>query len=104
MTEQNLYDSETYENSLARIARLMPETQPRWGRMDVAQMLAHCAEIVEVANGKPLENTPFLAKLFKRMIRKMVVGDKPYPKGTKTIPSTCIGPSRTSRLPERDVT
>ena len=54
--------------------------------MSAAQMLAHCAEIIEVANGKPLENTPLMARLFKGMIRKMVVGDEPYPKNTRTHP------------------
>jgi len=54
--------------------------------MSAAQMLAHCAEILEVANGESLENTPFLAKLFKGMIRSMVVGEKPYPRNTKTHP------------------
>jgi hypothetical protein len=54
--------------------------------MSAPQMLAHCAEILEVANGKALKNTPFLAKLFKRMIRNMVVNEKPYAKNTRTHP------------------
>ena len=50
-------------------------------------MLAHCAEAQEVANGtKKLEGAPFVAKLFKGFIRKTVVNEKPYPKGTKTHP------------------
>ena len=61
-------------------------TQPQWGSMTAAQMLAHCAEIQEVSNGKELKNTPFIAKLFRGMIRKMVINDKPYPKNTKTHP------------------
>jgi len=55
--------------------------------MSVGQMLAHCAEAQEVANGtKKLEGAPFVAKLFKGFIRKTVVNEKPYPKGTKTHP------------------
>ena len=54
--------------------------------MTAAQMLAHCAEIQEVSNGKELKNTPFIVKLFRGMIRKMVINDKPYPKNTKTHP------------------
>ncbi len=86
MARANLYDFETYQHALARIERLTADSKPQWGRMDAAQMLAHCAEIVEVTNGKPLENTPLVARLFKGMIRKMVVGEKPYPKGTRTHP------------------
>lgn len=86
MASTNLYDLDTYHATLARIERLTRETQSQWGRMSVAQMLAHCAEIVEVTNGKPLENTPLLVRVFKGMIRKMVVNEKPYPKNTKTHP------------------
>ena len=86
MEKKNLYSTEVYENCLNRIEQLTPETQPQCGSMTAAQMLAHCAEIQEVSNGKELKNTPFIAKLFRGMIRKMVLNDKPYPKSTKTHP------------------
>jgi len=54
--------------------------------MTVAQMLAHCAEIQEVANGKTLTGTPVIVRLFAPLIRRMVLSDKPYPRGTRTHP------------------
>jgi hypothetical protein len=81
-----LYSPEVYKECLNRIEKLTPESQPQWGSMTVSQMLSHCAEIQEVSNGKELKNTPFLVKLIKGMIRKMVVNEKPYPKNTKTHP------------------
>ena len=54
--------------------------------MTAAQMLAHCSEIQEVTNGKELKNTPFIVKLFRGMIRNMVLSEKPYPKSSKTHP------------------
>ena len=86
MEKKLLYDQEVFDQSLERIAKLTPETKPEWGEMDAAQMMAHCAEIINVSNGKPLLDTPWLAKLFKGMIKKMVVGPKPYPRSTKTHP------------------
>ena len=86
MEKKSLYASEVYENCQSRIGQLTPETQPQWGSMTAAQMLAHCAEIQEVSNGKELKNTPFIVKLFRSMIRNMVVNEKPYPKNTKTHP------------------
>lgn len=83
---KSLYSSKVYQECLERIEKLTPESLPQWGKMNVAQMLAHCAEIIEVANGKALKNTPWFAKLFKGMIRKMVLSDKPYPKNSKTHP------------------
>jgi hypothetical protein len=86
LIKKNLYSHDVYQLCLARIEKLTLQTRPHWGSMSAAQMLAHCAEILEVANGKALKHTPFLAKLFKRMIRNMVVNEKPYPKNTRTHP------------------
>lgn len=82
----SLYSPGTYQESLDRIEKLTADSQPQWGKMSVAQMLSHCAEIQEVTNGKELKNIPFVARLFKGMIRKMVVGDKPFPKSSRTHP------------------
>ena len=83
---KNLYHQETYQDCLDRINKLTSDTQPQWGKMNIAQMMAHCAEIQDVSNGKDLKGTPILVKLFKGQIRKMVVGPKPYKKETPTHP------------------
>ena len=85
-TSRSLYNPEDYQAFLSRIDQLSADGVAQWGTMHVAQMLSHCAEIQEVSNGKELTGTPFIARLFKGMIRKMVVGDKPYPKNSKTHP------------------
>ena len=86
MPRTNLRNQDTYRTVLTRIERLDPETRPQWGAMTPAQMLAHCAEVQEVSNGKGLEGTPFIARLLKGMIRRMVLSDKPLPRGTRTHP------------------
>ena len=86
MEKKSLFDEDVFSAIQARIENLTPETQPEWGSMDVAQMLAHCAEIQEVLNGKALKGTPFIVKLFGRLIRRMVLSDKPYPHSSRTHP------------------
>ena len=86
MTKQSLYSDDVYQECLDRIEQLTPQTEPEWGKMNVAQMLAHCAEVVEVSNGKHLRNTPFMAWLVKGIIRNMVLSEEPYPKNSKTHP------------------
>ena len=86
MTQKSLLDTASYEACVNRIERLNSDAQPEWGSMTAGQMLAHCAEIQEVNNGKNLKNTPFIAKLFKGMIRKMVLDSSEYPKNSKTHP------------------
>ncbi len=86
LEEKSLYDEVVYQQCLERINELTANTTPQWGKMSAAQMLSHCAEIQEVSNGKSLENTPFIIKLIKGVIRNMVVNHKPYKHSTKTHP------------------
>ncbi len=86
LAKKSLYSPNVYQGCLSRIDRLMQESKPQWGSMSAAQMFAHCTEILEVTNGKELKDTPFIVKLFKGMIRNMVVNEKPYPKNSKTHP------------------
>ena len=57
---KNLYDSVTYQECLTRIKNIKDDTKPEWGEMTTAQMLSHCAAILDVANGKELKGTPFI--------------------------------------------
>lgn len=80
----NLFDAKDYQELSARFQRLEANSQAIWGKMSAAQMLAHCTEVQEACNGKALEHTPFFIKLFKGFIKKSVLNDKPYPKGSPT--------------------
>lgn len=86
MEKKNLYKQEVHKECLDRIDQISQDTQPQWGKMSAAQMFAHCAEIQEVTNGRELKGTPFIVKLFKGFIKKMVLSEKPYPKSTQTHP------------------
>ena len=88
---KNFYDDDTYEALLGRIARLTPDGVADWGKMNTAQMCAHCAEVAEVANGKALVGTPWYVRLMGGLIKKMVLSDKAYPRGAKTHPQYEIG-------------
>ncbi|MDH3744632.1 MAG: DUF1569 domain-containing protein [Acidobacteriota bacterium] len=86
MERKNFYDQDTYQALVSRIARLTPDTVPAWGKMNAAQMCAHTAEVSEVANGKPLVGTPWYIRLMGGLIKKMVLSDKPFPRGARTHP------------------
>ena len=86
MARKSFYDSATYEALLERIEGLNSATEPGWGRMNSAQMLAHCAEVAEVAGGKQLVGTPWFVRLMGGLIKRMVVSDKPYPRDSRTHP------------------
>lgn len=91
MEKKNFYDEDTYQALLERIGRLTPDTVPAWGKMNPGQMCAHCAEVAEVANGKALVGTPWYVRLMGGLIKRLVLSEKPYPRGTMTHPQYEIG-------------
>lgn len=84
---KNIFKQEDVAEIIARIEKLQPNQKPLWGKMSVAQMLAHCNIAYEMVysdkHPKPNEVKKFLLKLF---VKKMVVGEKPYKKNAPTAP------------------
>ena len=46
---KNLFEGETVDEIVSRIDKLQPTSQRYWGKMDVAQMLAHCSAGIDMA-------------------------------------------------------
>ncbi|MDA0378854.1 MAG: DUF1569 domain-containing protein [Bacteroidetes bacterium] len=84
MYRQNLFDEATYVAILERLNKLTPSSRPGWGKMAVGQMLAHCAEVQDVYNGKPLR-APVWMKLFRPMLRPMLLADKDFSRNAPTL-------------------
>ncbi|NUM80118.1 DUF1569 domain-containing protein [bacterium] len=84
---KNLFQSECANEILQRIDRLTPQTQRQWGRMDVAQMLAHCAVTMEVATDQKYLPWAFIGKILGRFFRSSFIGEKPVPKNSPTNPA-----------------
>lgn len=95
MTWKNLFDEKESQETIERINKLTPETQAQWGKMNVAQMLAHCNVAYELVytdkHPKPKGFQKFMIKLFAKNI---VVGPKPYKKNTRTAPVFMITDER----------
>ena len=101
MSRQNLYDAATAEAVIARIDRIPTDAVPSWGSMNPAQMLAHCAEVQEVMNGKPLHGNGLFFRLIAPLIKRAVVSDRDYPRNSQTHPQYIVADDR-SRQIERD--
>lgn len=82
---KNIFTEETSTEVINRLNRLNQGTKPLWGKMTVAQMLAHCSVTYELVydnkHPKPNALKQFLLKLF---VKKLVVSEKPYPKSSPT--------------------
>jgi hypothetical protein len=51
MARCSMFDSDCREQMLARLHRLTPESQRRWGRMSAPQMIAHLSDQMRHALG-----------------------------------------------------
>lgn len=72
---------------LARINKLDVNTKATWGKMNVAQMLAHCNVTYEMAYEDKHKKPNFLMRfVLKAFVKKAVVTTKPYSKNGPTAP------------------
>jgi hypothetical protein len=87
MALPNIFTKQVSEEIVERINKLDPATHPQWGKMNSAQMLAHCnvayEMIYENIHPKP---SAFMKLLLKMLIKNKVVGETPFPHNSKTAP------------------
>ncbi len=92
---KNVFDTAVTQEVIDRINQLTPETQPQWGKMNVAQMLAHCNVTYEgVYTDKHPKATGLKRFILKLLVKNAVVSEKPYPKNSRTAPEFLISDER----------
>ena len=94
MTMNNLYEIKTYTDIIARLDNLTPDSQRLWGKMDVAQMMAHCAVGIQMAVGDVKPKRSFLGFLVGRFYKGMLTGAIKMPKNSPTSPAFLITDKR----------
>lgn len=78
---KNIFSKEITEEVIDRINKLSKDTQPDWGTMSVAQMLAHCSVTYEmVYTNRHQKPNAFTRWILKTIVKRAVVSEKPYPK------------------------
>lgn len=91
----SLFDKQVLDEMIARVNQLTPESQPEWGKMSVAQMLAHNSVGFDITNGKTPVSYNFLMRfMLKMFVKDVVVGKKPYEKNGRTAPVFVISDER----------
>jgi len=91
---QNLFDRDIYEKMALRLDALGPESQRRWGKMNVAQMLAHCKEAFKIPLSDHKMPRSILGLLFGWMIKAKLYNDDPWKKNLPTAPNFIIKDER----------
>jgi Protein of unknown function (DUF1569) len=95
MALPSVFSSETSNQLLQRIDKLTESTQAEWGKMDVAQMLAHCSVTYEMIytdiHPKP---GAFKRALLKLFLKGSLTSENPYKKSSPTAPEFIIKSSK----------
>ena len=81
---KNLFEKETVEEIVSRINRLQPASQRQWGKMDAAQMMAHCANTMDMASGRLNRPRSFIGRIVGPLVKSILTNDKPFSKSTPT--------------------
>ena len=95
MALPNIFSLEETNNTLERINKLTHLSQPNWGKMNVAQMLAHVSVSYEmVFDDKHKAPSAVLKFFLKTFLKKSIVGEGPYKKNSPTAPAFLISNER----------
>ncbi len=91
MALPNIFTKPVADGVIQRINNLTPTTQGQWGKMAVAQMLAHCCVTYEMLfeNNHPKPNG-FVKFMLKMFVKNPVVNETPYKKNSRTAPAFLI--------------
>jgi len=79
-----VHTAEGVQEYINRIDKLTPQSQPLWGKMNVAQMLCHLQGPLEVPLGRHELPKSFMMKIIGPMIRKKILADGPLSKNSPT--------------------
>lgn len=82
----SLYDTAGLATMLARLEGLQPDAIRQWGKMSVAQMLAHCQQPLRVALGELPLRRSLVGFLFGRIAKKKLLAPAPWSQGMPTAP------------------
>lgn len=86
----NIFEITYTDEILERIENLNMNSQPKWGKMDVSQMLAHCSSFQDIAMGYSLPPRGWLGILVGRFAKTIFYNDKPLAHNMSTISSILI--------------
>ena len=92
---KTLFEAATVEEVKGRLAQLKPDSERVWGKMNPAQVLAHCSAAMEMAMGAKKPPRMFIGRLLGRFAKKsMIAKEKPMPRNVGTDKSLVVSDER----------
>jgi hypothetical protein len=91
---KDLFDPNDNREIIERIGKLLPSAQAQWGKMHVAQMLAHTQMPLRYALGELKLKRKLLGMLFGRITLKKLASEKPWKHSMPTNPNFVVADER----------
>ena len=88
---KDIFDKTVSEEIINRINLLDSNSEQKWGKMSVDQMLAHCNVTYQLVYDNKLPKAKGFKKwMLKTFIKNIVVSEKPYKKNSRTAPEFLV--------------
>jgi hypothetical protein len=92
---KSLFESGCVDEVQQRLSRLPPNQPGRWGKMDLAQMLAHCSLGLEMAAGEIRPRRALIGRILGSVIKPMALRDnEPFRRNSPTAKELIIKDDR----------
>ncbi|HWA33337.1 MAG TPA: hypothetical protein VG737_04360, partial [Cyclobacteriaceae bacterium] len=85
---KNLFVAADTREILERVEKITPQSPRQWGKMDAAQMLAHCSKCMEMANGTLQPKRTLIGKIMGGFFKSQYTNEKPFSPGSPTSAET----------------
>lgn len=91
---RNLFEAEAVHEVILRVDSLQPEAPRQWGKMDVAQMMAHCSAALDLASGRIQLPRLLIGRLIGGFIKPIYWNEKPFSRNNPTDPKLVVSDPR----------
>jgi len=91
---KNLFQPETIVEIVSRIDKVQPTSPRQWGKMDVAQIMAHCSATLDMASGRMNRPRVFIGRLIGPFVKSIFTNEKPFSKNSPTDEKLVIADQR----------
>ena len=92
---KSLFEAADVAELKGRMVRLTPDSARQWGKMSVAQAIAHCSAGMEMAVGDSNPSRMFIGRIIGGMVKPMALGDDgPMKRNSPTAPNLLVSGDR----------
>jgi Protein of unknown function (DUF1569) len=87
---KNLFEPATVTEITDRMAHLRAGSERNWGKMNVAQMLAHCSAWMEMALGLTSPRRSLIGRIFGTIAKSTILNEEPIRRNMPTDKSLIV--------------